>query len=838
MKVFKPLQASLLHKTFEFKGKKQLAVSVLFGFPFDGSEPMLEPNLWKFIASEIGKNGILDLGMPKPNGEVLLHGKYFAPKGTSVTADSVRLKLGKIEKVLLVYGNRYWRVMLGPTEPEPIREMPLDYSNAFGGKGYAKNPIGKGMVDVDVFGEMRRPLPNVEYPDQVMSSSGQKPDPAGFGPLDMAWEFRTSKLGTYDDKWLRERWPAYPDDLNWNHFNAAPHDQWLDEYFSGTETFDLYNMHPDKPVVRGQLPPFRTRCFIKRASSGDGEIDEIKMRAETVWLFPHAETGIVLYRGVIGIQTDDVSDVKNIIIGYENLTDPLRDTSHYANALTSRQVGEKMLNTTDLIPNGATCGFGAVEEPESSSGSDNSGGSGDGGGGKSMGSTKTPAESKRAALIALSDKLAEIPGTDAARAKVGEEIMETYLPPLFPRPSEHARILNEYISEKNRMEELRVDIRRLGGNVSEIPDIDIEQSRVKLEEAARDMKECYRAQAHMLDEGRPSHEEHLKALREDLLKRFKSGEKLAGWDLAGVDLSKQDLSGIDFSGCYLEGVDFTDCKLIGANLERAILAFANLSSCDLSGANLKRANLGAANLTHAVFDGADLTETILARSLLTRAKLTNCNMTDVDMFEAGLGEADLSGSILPHTHFIDLHIARAKFIKTVLTGSTFSNCNLEDTDFSESVLDESTWIASWLDRANFSNARMTNSRFPGSSSLRDAKFVRAVLNSSNFRETDLSSVDFTEATLDMCDFSDSKARKARFTRATAKKAQFIGTDLSEADLSSMNLMEGTLMKARLTSATLRNANCYGVEFMNATVGKTDFSGAILYQTKLEHWRPS
>jgi uncharacterized protein YjbI with pentapeptide repeats len=826
MKVFKPLQASLLHKTFEFKGKKQLAVSVLFGFPFDGSEPMLEPDLWKFIASEIGKNGILDLGMPKPNGEVLLQGKYFAPNGTSVTADSVRMKLGKIDKVLLVYGNRYWRVLLGPTEPEPIREMPLDYSNAFGGKGYAKNPIGKGMVDVDVFGEMRRPLPNVEHPDQVMSSSGQKPDPAGFGPLDMAWEFRTSKLGTYDDKWLRERWPAYPDDLNWNHFNAAPHDQWLDEYFSGTETFDLYNMHPDKPVVRGQLPPFRTRCFIKRASSGDGEIDEIKMRAETVWLFPHAETGIVLYRGVIGIQTDDASDVKNIIIGYESLGEEPRETSLYTRALANRLDPDKadkhLMNTTDLIPNGAICGFGAVVPPE-----------------PVFDSEFTESKpTRKEELLALSEKLAWTPGSKAQKAKVDEAIRALDLAPLFPRPLAHERI-GELIAEKQRALKLYEIILSAGGSIDTNTVHDnLEKTHAMLEEAGRELKEGYRAQAHLLDEGRPTHEKHIESIHQELLYRLQRQDSIAGWDFAGLNLSKQDLSGVDFSGCYLEGVDFTDSKLIGANLERSILAFANLSRCDLSGANLKRTNLGTTDLSDAVIDGADLSEAILSRSVLWRAKLTNCNMTDVDLFEADLGDADLSGSIMPHTHFIDLHIARAKFLKTVLTGSTFSNCNLEDTDFSESVLDESTWIASWLDRANFSNARMTNSRFPGGSSLRDAKFVRAVLNSSNFREADLSSVDFTEAILDMCDFGDSKAQKARFTRATAKKAQFIGTDLGEADLSSMNLMEGTLMKARLTNATLRNANCYGVEFMNATVGKTDFSGAILYQTKLEHWRPS
>ncbi len=98
MKVFKPLQVSLIHKTFKFGGKHRLAVAVLLGFPFEGCEPLLEPKLWQFIAAEIGKDGILDLGMPKPNGEVLLYGSYFSPNKLPVKADSVRMRVGKIDK--------------------------------------------------------------------------------------------------------------------------------------------------------------------------------------------------------------------------------------------------------------------------------------------------------------------------------------------------------------------------------------------------------------------------------------------------------------------------------------------------------------------------------------------------------------------------------------------------------------------------------------------------------------------------------------------------------------------------------------------------------------------
>ena len=803
MKVFKPLQATLLHKPFEFKRKKQLSIAVLFGFPFEGNDPLLEPDLWQFISTELGKNGILDSGMPKPNGEVLIYGKYFAPNGVPAKADAVRLKMGNIDKVLLVYGNRYWRTLLGPSEPEPMRELPLDYANAFGGKGFAKNPIGKGLTDVDVFGEKRRPLPNIEHPDKVMTSSGQQPDPAGFGPLDMSWEFRTSKLGTYDDKWLAERWPAYADDLDWNYFNAAPPDQWLDGFFSGTETFSLHNMHPDKPVVRGQLPPYRTRCFIQRTVSNEERLDEINMRAETVWLFPHAETGVILYRGVIGIETDDARDVKNIIVGYENLSDEPRAANHYAMALANRLDPEHedkyAFNTTDLIPSDAVCGYGAVTPDDAQAG-------GAGGG---------------------------------SEAEEEEDDAPFDEPEFFPRPPGYEHI-NELRAEKEQAEERRDEILARGGDASSVPVpvIDIGALYARLDETGREIREGYRAQAHRLVRGVPPHEAYLDAIREELFDRLQKKQKVTGWDLAGIDLSNEDLSGADLSGCYLEAVNFSGSKLIGANLEGAILAFADLTRCDLSHANLKRANLGAADLSYAVCDGAELGEAILDKSLLWGAKLTNCNMTDVELFETKMGNADLSGSTLPKAEFHELFINQAKFRKTNLAGSTFFKCILIGSDFSEAKLDKSTWIESLLDGANFSGAHMVNTRFPGGTSLREANFTRAMLDSSNLKGVDLQKAVFSEASLNKCDFGSANARQVNFTRSIAKGAKFIGTDLGEADLSSMNLMEGTLMKARLTGARLCNANCYGVEFMNATVGGTDFSGALLYKTKLEHWRPS
>lgn len=922
MNVHKPLQLSLLYKTFDWDGKQRMAVSLLLGFPLDGSEPLLEPDLWALLPSQIGGNGILDLCMPKPNGEVLLYGSYFSPGGTPVSADTVRLKLGPIDKKLMVFGDRYWRAVLGPSEPEPFRVMPLDFEHAFGGNGFDKNPVGKGMVEVDAYGEMRMPLPNIENPNSIMTSPGQRPEPAGFAPLDVSWQHRTSKLGTYDDKWLKERAPGYAEDLDWNHFNAALPDQWLDCFFKGDEEFELVNMHPEKRLIKGNLPGFRARCFIERKTDDGVKFDEIKMHAETVWFLPHIETGVVLYRGVIEIQTDDASDITHLLAGYENLTDPSRHKDHYEQALHKRidpdQSHLYMMDTTDLIPDGAKCGYAAVsgvdasleqevrkkqeeealnakaeaeealeaektrigelftavgidpapflanfDKPEINS--------------KSLSdipdaALKNASEleliSKKADLTAIdlakveelvstaediaSDKesfakemlktlsrhVSPLPEAEGVREKIKKTLHVINEPPRFPRPPE-SEIAGKVCIHKTEDNRISYELIETGNpeNLAHLLDSEVDGVVVRLTETGQELRDSYREQAHLLEKGVAPNKLSADSVRQLLLDQIKKKQLVAGGDFCGIDLSRQDLSGVNLSGCYLEAVNLSNAKLSGANLEGAILAFANLSRCDLSGANLKGANLGSADLSEALFNGADMTAVQLGKSVLTGAKLIDCELTNADFMESNLAGADFSRSTLPGASFIELNMSRIKFEKAELTASQFVSCKLDGSDFSGAHLDESSWIESNLDGADFSDALMTNTRFPGGTSLRGASFVRAMLDTANLRETELQHADFTDASLNMSDFGGARAEQAVFIRSMAKTAQFIGTDLGGADLTGMNMMEGSLMKARLTRAKLVNANCYGVEFMNATVGDTNFAGTNLEGTKLEKWSP-
>lgn len=185
-----------------------------------------------------------------------------------------------LDKSLEVCGPRRIRPgLLGWSleEPQPAIEVPVDYEHAFGGTSrvpnpehvsdpskpeyllneacYA-NPIGCGWIDERLPSALRGarqsleslPGPQVEYSDARLKSPAvvkQTDAPhtpeqmarlverlpgrvAGLGCVGRAWTPRIQHAGSYDAKWLEERWPQLPKDFEFDYWNAAPADQQID----------------------------------------------------------------------------------------------------------------------------------------------------------------------------------------------------------------------------------------------------------------------------------------------------------------------------------------------------------------------------------------------------------------------------------------------------------------------------------------------------------------------------------------------------------------------------------------------------------------------------------
>lgn len=194
-----------------------------------------------------------DLVLGKATTDVVVNAFAYAPQGKPATSVPVGLRIGPIQKTLLVYGPRVYYNGVGGltmTAPQPFDRCPIRYEEAYGGSDVSdpdprrqridlRNPVGKG-IKVRAADLVNTPAHRIEYPQGDASKLG----PAGFGALASHWSPRRELAGTYDAAWLKHTKPLLPTDYDERFTLCAPLDQRAPAYFQGGEPVQLVNMTP------------------------------------------------------------------------------------------------------------------------------------------------------------------------------------------------------------------------------------------------------------------------------------------------------------------------------------------------------------------------------------------------------------------------------------------------------------------------------------------------------------------------------------------------------------------------------------------------------------------
>lgn len=236
-----------------------------------------------------------------------------------------------IDKKIVVHGSRHfvrtWSGGWDLPKAQAARAVPLSYERAFGGASLVtapgadgaprldevcyQNPVGAGWRDaqeVKRLGQLGLPVPDVlpapqlEYPDDPIDGmylARQRRGPlspaqmlevvrsephrtAGFGPVGRAWTPRLQRAGTYDDAWLRERWPGLPLDFDFGYWNGAPEDQQID-HPPPSLVLELWNLTDPRLTPGGylvtQLPAHRAFVLMRLRS---GAMVPLPMLTDTV----------------------------------------------------------------------------------------------------------------------------------------------------------------------------------------------------------------------------------------------------------------------------------------------------------------------------------------------------------------------------------------------------------------------------------------------------------------------------------------------------------------------------------------------------------------------------
>jgi uncharacterized protein YjbI with pentapeptide repeats len=895
MKIIKNDSQSMLTRVYRLEGEYLMAVTLMTAFTLEQVPEIIdESELWNVAGGALGQNEFLDVAMPKVRGELLVKGKFFSPGGKPAPAGQVKVGLGPVEKTLYVFGDRFWKKKAGLmsviTEPEPMTEMAITYENAFGGPECKENPAGKGMEpEKGEASKEQRPLPNIEDPKRLIGSPKDRPDPAGFAPLDLMHPDRMKKMGTYDDKWLKNNWPYFPDDFDWSYFNCAPEDQQIEEFFKGDEVLSIQNMHPQKPLINSALPGMRARCFINRIKDENEVFVDVKTGLDTVWLFPDQERGICVWHGAALVSDDEASDVLHLVTDLEPLAEALWPTEYYLEKMKEEEeegelIEEEMEAEEDeelKAPKLAAPAVAAAPSVEEA--------------------LKPPEEPQPEISPEIQELKQELEEVRKNKAEIEAEIKEQFkqlgiveideakieelqskeeekkkkifedlgVDPDPPPPPE----LGEDIPPEDMLKGLKKYNQALVDRMDDLlkaigvdKDKPIKPPTEMEEMAALPPKEAM-AQFRKMDMIPPDIDEMVAELEaaqdeqtariNDMLAQIEALEPAEGpapEDAAPPEmeppedegkeevetevipltpeLAKQKLE----AGESLAGEDLTGMDLSGGQMENA----------DLSGATLEGAKLGGADL-----QGANLSNAVLAGAVLAKAKLPKVNMAGCQASDADLSGADFAGADLSEADFTDADLTGADFTGANLEDAIFNNAKMSKAVFDKCLATRAEFIGADLTEASFVEADVTWADLSGSQ-LDGADFSKAVGDSSTYdgakgkkvvfagagmkgsradNKTALPGADFKETCLAEACWEGADLEAAEFQRADLFMADFTKCRLKQANFMEADARKAKFVKADLTGANMVSANLFRGAFNKTRLNDTDLKGANLYEAE-------
>ncbi|MGJ8680381.1 DUF2169 domain-containing protein [Paraglaciecola sp.] len=764
-----------------------------------------------------------DLIIYKPKADLTLSGLAYPQLGQA--GCTVTFGVGEWSKSLATFNDRFWR-WGSATAPEPFgaekNAIPLIYENAFGGSQFSGNPVGKGINKVTTKqGEELQPLPNVEHVNSFVSSPSQKSTPAGFGPLKDNWADKTPVKGTYDDKWLKQHFPYFPKDFDWGYFNTAPQDQQV-AYLSGDETLYFANLRPELPQFSSQLPELRPRLFLHGELDGNAFFQEVTLRIDTLHVDMEKQQVNLVWRGVVGVQSDEFEEINHACLYVENMDAPQQPQSYYFDTFQA-----------DIA---APDEEHKLEKFEDKDGVD------------------LPIEQPEVELTATAEDNIAVDDSDSDLDKLFEEQFAA-----IKKQMQKAGMPTELVDNVG----VGMDPMAFLNKLTTTYNLDASQGEAVIAKSHQDFKELLTAHGHDPDalnfpnvfgaesaatESKPNEPELIEIPSPEVTE-----EDLEKGDLSGSNLSHRDLSNRDFKEADLAGADLTGANISGSNFTSADLSKANLTGANAQGAIFDHAILTSVSGNKANFTEISAIEALFQKVKLVKANFTLANLTGADFSQSVLAGSLFNETLLENSLFEKADLSHCRYEAVTAVGASFIQSNLRESFFSNSNLSQTNYGLARLSLASFENSDLTDSvlesvdahgihfeecilhnvRAGEQSDFTGAKLSGGNANNGMFSDSILANSIFLNVELHSADFSQTDLTMARFEHCNLKMAEFAKANLSDSKLSGVNLFQASFAKTKLSRADLSMSNLYGAEFHQANLQDTNLKGANIKQTKIE-----
>jgi hypothetical protein len=272
----------------------------------------------------------------KPRTDVVVVGTAYAPGGEPVRQLDVSLRVGRrLHNVVRVFGDRKWvfptRMAAVPrmTDTAPFVEMPLIYERAFGGMDYKSsawcpfNFIGRGFIGKKTKEAVdRTPLPNLEDPNDLISSWDDEPRPVGFGFYRKDWQPRAGYVGTEEGQEDADEQFGLPSDFQFDFYNGAHPYLQVEGYLQGDEEIELRHFTPDE-YRRFSLPGIKPEVGVERyegpgadaspeadvAGMRTTQTEPLTMNLDTFVLLPDEGEFYLVWRGCTPLPEKKLDDM-------------------------------------------------------------------------------------------------------------------------------------------------------------------------------------------------------------------------------------------------------------------------------------------------------------------------------------------------------------------------------------------------------------------------------------------------------------------------------------------------------------------------------------------------
>jgi len=895
MQIIKPLQLSLINRTFTYQRQHYLSMGTLLGFKLTTGEVILEQALWEKIAAT-PEIKLLDAGLPKAKAEYLVYGCAETPQGKPCKELQVSIELAHLKKQLLVQGAGYWRGLPGVKRQvvdQPFTRLSLGQHHAFGGKDFADNPEGMGYKAVNTETEENLyPITQLQLLNKPAEGPGKETALAFTTAMDFMAPQRQKYAGTYDDAYQQQAMPGLPDDFNW-HFcqDALPDQRFTTSLLPKNARYRLVNLNADFPIIEGQLPFWQVKAWLKKESSDSTNIsaDKIDLQPETVFFLPNEDLGILLYRGQVKVKRDDARDIAALMLALEDPAASKPD-EHYLDQLTKRSVQETswryLMDTQPLLPKQLTCGMAllmnqgdkpSLEMPQ-------------------IEKAEALAEKKKAeALEEIEAQKQKILTSGGITEKALNEKFE--LPTnVSPKWQEALKNLENKIlpkKEDGSPDLTKVDfeamneIKRLADKVKDeelakikaevIPQLEtlLQQPEIKEQHPKIRQKIAAILNPPPLPWPRLNLDQDIERIKDDIHNALSEIDKLETSSISSEQkqqtttkltnaleaLKKQTVQLQEaqkkVKETYLMGAEqmnrgapLLSPEALNERRNQVIAAIKNnqpLPTDDLADLDLSNLNLDKVDFSNCYMEGINLSGSSLKKARLSGAIMVYARLDQVDFSEADLSRANLGATSLTASNFYNAKLNNTNFNKASLTACQFVKANLnatqwmeaklKDCNFTQASLQQLNLIDQTIDQCNFTECNLSKGNFVNPL-FKDCNFNKVIAEGTNFIKIQAEKSSFIEAKLTNARFlGGSLLDKCNFSSAHLSMASFREASLKASCFDLANLEQADLELADLTCASLRKANLYranmaNTRFTNAVLEDANLMESILYHAQV------